>query len=84
MFINLTNYLVFLYIRKKIVNNCAGTPIKKSIHKVLGGLTRETSKVKKIASRVDQITSDIAIVFTQGFFQTAVKISKRIKVIGIA
>ena len=78
------NYLVFLYIRKNIVNSCAGIPIKKSIHNDFGGEAKATKRVRKVASKVDQITSEIAIVLTQGFFQTAVNISKIINVIGIA
>ena len=78
------NYLVFLYIRKKIVSACAGTPIRKSIHKFAGGVGSATSNVKKITKRVDQITSEIATVFTHGFFQTAVKINNMINVIGRA
>ena len=59
-------------------------PIKKIIHNVFGGVGNTKSKVKNAASKIDQISNDIERVLSQGFFQTAVKTKRSIKVIGIA
>ena len=65
-------------------NICAGIPTKNSIHKLVGGVGKNTVKVKNNDRIVDQTNSEMAKVFTQTFFQTAVKISKIINVIGNA
>ena len=59
-------------------------PIKNNIHNVLGGEGNAQSKVKNIASKVVQISKEIARVLTQVFFQTAVNTKSKIKVTGIA
>lgn len=59
-------------------------PIKNIIHKVLGGVVNAHKIVKNIASRVVQISNEIASVFIQVFFQTAVNTKSKINVTGIA